>query len=90
MSKLFLCAHTSKLETKAIIDALVADEAIKDWFYSIRGTFFFRSDLSARQLSERFIARFGMARHFIADITGSEKWGALPKQQWEKILQRKL
>jgi hypothetical protein len=90
MSKLYLCAHTSKLETKAIIDALVGEEAIKDWFFSIRGTFFFRSDLSARELSERIIARYGTVRHFVVDITASEKWGAMPKQQWEKILQKKL
>ena len=90
MSRLFICAHTAKINSRALIDFLVDDGAIEDWFYSMRGTFFFRSELSAKDLSSKILERFGDLRHLVIDIDDVPKWGALPKTHWEKILKRKL
>jgi hypothetical protein len=85
MSKLFLCAHTAKLTSRRIIDQFEADGLINDWFFSMNGTFFFRSDKTTKELGERLIAHFGKVRFLIVDITDTSKWGALPPGHWERI-----
>ena len=86
MSNIFICAHTVKLDSKAIINELAAKGAIDDWCYNMRGTFFFHSELTVKELSKLFITRFGNVRHLFVEITDSAKWGLLPKSHWKKIL----
>ena len=88
MSNLFICAHTAKLESKVIIDELISQNAIGNWCYNMRGTFFCSSDLSVDELSTILVDRFGNVRHVFIDITDSAKKGRLPAEHWKMILKK--
>ena len=55
---------------------------IKNWFYCLPNMVFIETNLSAKALSEGLSNKFGKHRHFISRVSSNDRWGVLPKDQW--------
>lgn len=60
-------------------------DGVDDWFYSIPNSIFLVGTVSARELSKRFMERFGEHRHFVTIISKKARSGWLPKSHWPRL-----
>lgn len=66
-----------------VTEFLDSKPSIEHWFYCLPNMIFIRTNLSAHSLSSELTKKFGNHRHFISEVSSSNRWGYLPKEQWD-------
>ena len=81
MVRTYLVVLSPAYERDKIKEQFDKDPAISFWFFSLPHSIFVQTSLSARELSDKIMRRFGEHLHFVTEVPANH-WGVLPKDHW--------
>ncbi len=82
MSKTYLIVLSPNYNRDEVQKFVESDPRVSFWFYSLPGSIFVTTTMSAKELSMLVMKRFGEHRHFVTEVTDN-RWGILPKDHWQ-------
>lgn len=81
MHKTYLILIAPPYDRDKVKDVFETHPSVSYWFFSIPGSIFVNTSLSAQQLSQILISKFGQHKHFVTAVS-EDRWGALPADHW--------
>jgi hypothetical protein len=91
MQRMYILSYklSFKVDRDKFVQELSANNQISYWQYCFPNSIFLKSNLSAKELSEIFMKKYGNLTHYISEVSLENRWGILPEGHWEELSSHK-